>query len=74
MVRLLELRIPDEGLAVLAPIFWLSLESGVVRRKVWVGNLPLISSIPTSLPTKQGSLFAPNVCCYSTIWSIRYQI
>ncbi len=67
MVRLLELRIPDVGLAVLAPIFWLSQESGAVRRKVWVGNLPLISSTQTSFPTKQGSLFRPNVCCYQTV-------
>jgi len=50
MVRLLELRIPDIGLAMLAPIFWLSKESAGVRQKVWVGNLPSISSILTSCP------------------------
>jgi hypothetical protein len=53
MIRLLELGIPDIGLAMLAPVFWLSKESEGVHQKVWAGNLQSISSILTScLPSR----------------------
>jgi hypothetical protein len=59
MIRLLELRISNVSLAVLAPVFWLQHESVSVHQKVWASNLPSISSIRTSCLPKSLPLFAP---------------
>jgi hypothetical protein len=69
MICLLELRIADVCLAVLAPVFWLSRQLVCVYENVEESNLLSTSSIQTScLLVRSLPLVALEVWCGSKFW------